>query len=300
MSFLPSIKSLAQLALTGPQMLLGSSPSSVLQSPLEACSQPHLSCHAAHGPVNTCCTPTPGGQIALTQFWNSDASAGQPGYVGPSDSWTLHGLWPDHCTGTYDSVCDCSRSGDCSSRNRKCQRHACNRAYSNITAILERLEQHDLLALMRAHWKGIAGDEHLWQHEWSKHGTCVSTLEPRCYGDHSYRETEEVVDYFAKAVELFGTVPTYQWLADAGIVPSTERTYELAEIREALGQARGVEAVVGCQRNELREVWYHYEVLGTVQTGDFIPINPDFTGTHGPGKGCPSTGIKYLPKETSE
>ena len=63
---------------------------------------------------------------------------------------------------------------------------------------------------MRAHWKGIAGDEHLWQHEWSKHGTCVSTLEPRCYGDQSYRETEEVVDYFAKAVELFGTVPTYQ------------------------------------------------------------------------------------------
>jgi ribonuclease T2 len=63
---------------------------------------------------------------------------------------------------------------------------------------------------MRAHWKGIAGDEHLWQHEWSKHGTCVSTLEPRCYGDHSYRETEEVVDYFAKAMELFGTVPTYR------------------------------------------------------------------------------------------
>jgi Ribonuclease T2 family len=63
---------------------------------------------------------------------------------------------------------------------------------------------------MRAYWKGIAGDEHLWQHEWSKHGTCVSTLEPRCYGDSRYRETEEVVDYFAKAVELFGTVSTYQ------------------------------------------------------------------------------------------
>jgi ribonuclease I len=46
-------------------------------------------------------------------------------------------------------------------------------------------------------------------HEWAKHGTCVSTLEPRCYGD-DYIETEEVVDYFAKAVEIFHMLPTFK------------------------------------------------------------------------------------------
>ncbi|OCL06068.1 hypothetical protein AOQ84DRAFT_390450 [Glonium stellatum] len=102
MAFLPSIKSLVQFAITGPSMLLGNSPStspptsppaSQLQSPLEACVQPRLSCHASYGPINTCCTPAPGGQMALTQFWNSDASAGPAGYLGPNDTWTLHGLW---------------------------------------------------------------------------------------------------------------------------------------------------------------------------------------------------------------
>ena len=61
---------------------------------------------------------------------------------------------------------------------------------------------------MDEYWKGINGDEHLWQHEWSKHGTCVSTLEPKCYTD--YQSTQEVVDYFQTAVKLFQTVHTYE------------------------------------------------------------------------------------------
>jgi ribonuclease T2 len=61
---------------------------------------------------------------------------------------------------------------------------------------------------MGSFWKGIQSDEHIWEHEWSKHGTCVSTLEPKCYGD-DYIETEEVVDYFVTAVEIFQTLPTY-------------------------------------------------------------------------------------------
>jgi len=61
---------------------------------------------------------------------------------------------------------------------------------------------------MGSFWKGIQSDEHIWEHEWTKHGTCVSTLEPECYGDE-YVETEEVVDYFGTAVEIFQTLPTY-------------------------------------------------------------------------------------------
>lgn len=46
---------------------------------------------------------------------------------GPSDSWTIHGLWPDNCDGTYKANCDDSR------------------AYTNISAILKSYGQTDLL-----------------------------------------------------------------------------------------------------------------------------------------------------------
>lgn len=41
----------------------------------------------------SCCMNAPGGQFALTQFWNTFKYGGPPGYRGPQDSWTIHGLW---------------------------------------------------------------------------------------------------------------------------------------------------------------------------------------------------------------
>lgn len=38
-------------------------------------------------------------------------------------------------------------------------------------------------------------------------GTCVSTLETRCYDE--YYPQQEVVDYFDKAVEVFQKLPSY-------------------------------------------------------------------------------------------
>jgi ribonuclease T2 len=55
--------------------------------------------------------------------------------------------------------------------------------------------------------------------------------------------------------------------------------------------------VVACQGNEFREVWYHFISRGSIQSGDFVAIDPDFSGTGGAGKSCPNTGIRYLPKE---
>ena len=83
----------------------------------------------------------------------------------------------------------------------------CNREYSSITRILLDFGEDELLSFMHQNWKGIQGDEHLWQHEWSKHGTCVNTLSPECYTN--YRATEEVVDYFKRAIEVFKTLPSY-------------------------------------------------------------------------------------------
>lgn len=67
----------------------------------------------------------------------------------------------------------------------------------------------DVLTYMKTYWKDSSGDDPtFWSHEWNKHGTCISTLKPSCYT--SYSTGEEVADYFAKTVDLFKTLNSYQ------------------------------------------------------------------------------------------
>ncbi len=102
----------------------------------------------------------------------------------------------------------------------------------------------------------------------------------------------EVKDYFFRAVSLFRTLPSYKWLAAAGIVPSTTQTYTLAQIQAALTAGYGHNVIINCNnKKELDELWYHYNVQGSIQTGKFIPVDPV-----GSPSTCPTTGIKYLPK----
>ena len=147
---------------------------------------------------------------------------------------------------------------------------------------------------MNTYWKNQgASDESFWEHEWGKHGTCISTLEPSCYTN--YVPQQEVVDFFTKTVALFKTLPSYQFLSDAGITPSSSATYTSAEILAALNKPRGVDVAIQCANtNQLDEIWYFFDVAGSVQTGKFIPTNPD-----GSKSDCPATGIKYLPKSGS-
>ncbi|KAK4035307.1 hypothetical protein C8A01DRAFT_38209 [Parachaetomium inaequale] len=227
-----------------------------------------LSCHNTTS-YDTCCLNAPGGHLLLTQFWDTNPA------TGPSDSWTVHGLWPDNCDGTYESNCDASR------------------AYTNITQILQ-AGAPSTLQYMQTYWKDYHGnDESFWEHEWSKHGTCISTLEPSCYTN--YQATQEAVDFFNRAVSLFKTLPSYSWLSAAGIVPSSTTTYTLSAIQSALTAQFGYAVTVNCNSNkELDELWYHYNVQGSVQSGTFQPTTPV-----GSGSTCPSTGIKYLPKPGS-
>ena len=178
-SIYQSLRSLPvySLALLSPsQSVLGGSP--------PTCSNPQTSCLNTTAVQDTCCFNAPGGQLLQTQFWDTAPA------TGPVDHWTVHGLWPDHCDGTYDANCDPSR------------------AYTNITQILQAAGQTSLLSYMNTYWKDYQGnDESFWDHEWEKHGTCISTLEPKCYS--SYTPQEEVVAYFAKTVELFKTLDSY-------------------------------------------------------------------------------------------
>lgn len=51
--------------------------------------------------VDSCCIETFGGLILSTEFWTwySDVPENEGKF--PQDSWTIHGLWPDFCNGSY-------------------------------------------------------------------------------------------------------------------------------------------------------------------------------------------------------
>ncbi|EUC46405.1 hypothetical protein COCMIDRAFT_92960 [Bipolaris oryzae ATCC 44560] len=266
---MPSLRTLGKLAVGGAQIILGGG-QRVMGDFTQACPNAQLSCHNTTAVENLCCFNAPGGQLLQTQFWDASPA------TGPDDSWTIHGLWPDRCDGSYDASCDSTRS------------------YSNISAILNSFGATDLLAYMSTYWKDYKGqDESFWYHEWAKHGTCISTLEPECYTEH--KPTEEVVDFFQKTVDLFKSLPSYDWLKDAGIVPSTSQTYTFDAIQKAIQAKRpDVEVTLGCRSGALNEIWYHFDVRGSVQTGEFVPSNPDGTKST-----CPKSGIRYLPKHGS-
>ncbi|KAH8812051.1 ribonuclease T2-like protein [Xylogone sp. PMI_703] len=236
---------------------------------VESCSSPQLSCHNSSSVANLCCFNAPGGQLVQTQFWDTSPS------TGPINSWTVHGLWPDHCDGTFDQNCDSKR------------------AYKNISAILQQYGKTDLLSYMNTFWKNDpndGSDEEFWEHEWATHGTCISTLNTKCYTD--YTPQEEVPDFFQTAVNLFKKLDTYAFLANAGITPSTTATYTKSQILAAV-QAAGYQATIQCSSGALDEIWYSFDVLGSVVTGTFQPAAPV-----GQSSSCSSSGIKYLPKSS--
>lgn len=125
----------------------------------------------------------------------------------------------------------------------------------------------------------------------NKHGTCYSTLNPSCF--HHYKPQEEVVDFFSQTVNLFKTIPTYDILASAGIVPTTAHNYTHDQVQAALRRARGVNATLECDDGALYEIEYTFSVKGSVADGLFVPEEPI-----GEGDGCPAS-FMYLPKNLS-
>ncbi|KAK9485644.1 ribonuclease T2-like protein [Lipomyces starkeyi] len=231
-----------------------------------------LSCHLPVAPpdtVDTCCVNAPGGQLLLAQFWDFAPA------VGPADKWTLHGLWPDNCDGSYEQFCDDTR------------------VVNSIETVFQTAGATELLASMRDTWKSNSGnDDGLWTHEWNKHGTCISTLAPTCYGPKE-NITAPMIEYFARAVDLHSTLDTFSALANAGIVPSWNGRLNKTVILEAMSSVSdGHNVTLGCTRSGvLSEVWYHFNVKGRAQDGEYIFTEPD-----GIKDSCPATGIKYLPK----
>ncbi|CCH43845.1 Ribonuclease [Wickerhamomyces ciferrii] len=228
-----------------------------------------LSCTDDSAKSNSCCYEYPGGIILQTQFWDYSPA------TGPDDVFTLHGLWPDNCSkdGSYQQNCNSKLN------------------VGDVASVLKSFGEDELLTKMQTNWKNLGGnDANLWKHEFNKHGTCVNTINPSCYGD-DFKTNQNVVDYFKIAYNLYEKLPTYKWLTEAGITPSTDKTYTKEEILKVLTDKFGSEPYIGCDsKNALNEVWYFHQLKGSLLGENFQHID-SFSNSK-----CPSTGIKFTPK----
>ncbi|CUA71714.1 hypothetical protein RSOLAG22IIIB_04761 [Rhizoctonia solani] len=139
---------------------------------------------------------------------------------------------------------------------------------------------------MKTYWRDINGDdESFWEHEWAKHGTCMSTLKPACIS--SSLRGQDAIYYFTRVVSLFKTLTTYEFLGAAGIYPSSTATYTLAQINAAVKAKWGYTPAFDCTSGSLNAVSYYYHLKGSIIDGTLVPIDAPKAGT------CGSTGLKY-------
>ncbi|CEP15033.1 hypothetical protein [Parasitella parasitica] len=192
------------------------------------CNASTVSCHWS-GPVDACCSPK-FGLVVLALQW-------APGW-GPADEFTIHGLWPDTCTGRMAPArgCDSSRN---SNQIASIVRNMNQTVYNRIVA--------DALFIR------------FWSHEWTKHGTCVSTLRPTCYGS-TYEKHQDVIDYFVQVLDLRDKFDLFGALNLNGVSPGN--TYNVETIREALRTAYGASAKLDCRNGALSEVSLNFYVKG--------------------------------------
>ncbi|KAJ9479179.1 Ribonuclease T2-like [Pseudozyma hubeiensis] len=242
-----------------------------LNTSLDTC----LSCSTSPTcPLDPCQTNTPGGLLLLTQFWDYSPA------IGPSDAWTIHGLWPDTCTGGFDQYCDPRRNNN------------------NIASVLRSSSDPSAastLDTMNQFWLALNGnDGQLWSHEWNRHGTCVSTLSPTCYSSTSdgYTHNQDIVDFFTTTVSLYHKYNIFETLQKAGITPSRTQTYTLDQLHTAARDAWGKDAVFRCRNGALNEAWIYFHTKGRSTSADaFVQGDPLRSNNR-----CPQSGIRYLPK----
>jgi len=268
-------------------------------------SKPELSCSAAaqSGLVDSCEVETFGGLVLSTQFWDTYTGLESMGQLLPEGSFTLHGLWPDFCNGSYTQYCDLNRQYDPHPSPNTTTGTAAGTPVPpyngpTVDTFLTALGKpgRTMLEWMNNFW--IAQNQpntELWAHEFSKHATCFSTIAPSCFSAKDLKEHNDVLTYSSVAARYFKKLPTYDWLAAKSIKPSNSTSYTLSDIQSTLAAKHGGKPYIGCSgprynetaagkgsldngRTVLTEVWYYYHVYGPVQAGKGKPVGADING----------------------
>ncbi|KAJ3296079.1 ribonuclease T2-like [Blyttiomyces sp. JEL0837] len=201
----------------------------------------------------------------------------------PSNAWTIHGLWPDNCDGTYNSSafgCDPAR------------------IYEDVESRLVAANPSFLSQIQKL-WIGADGNTNwFWSHEWTKHATCFSVVHPSCYGS-AYTKDIDVVDFFRATLKLTQDYAVYDVLANAGIVPSENVTYTIPQMNAAFNKTLGgnipaFQCVKDSKGNQyVTEAWtYFWSTPGL----NFVPASTANKAAIGYFSGCNATApVYYLP-----
>jgi len=260
--------------------------------------KPVFSCENTTAIKDTCCSPTPGGLVLQTQFWDVTTGLEDQAQLLPDNStWTIHGLWPDNCDSSFTQYCDPTRQFDPTP-----DKGVTPYTGPGVDTFIESFGRYDLLDFMQTYWINQgAPNKNFWAHEFSKHATCFSTYDTACY--EPYFEHAEVIDFFDSVIRAYKMFPTGEFLASAGIVPSNTTTYKLADLQNAVKSHTGAVPYFGCTGPKspngdgntiLNEAWHFNHVLGTTQHGFFKTIDSTTNST------CTPTGdIHYLQRAPS-
>ncbi|MED6275161.1 hypothetical protein CHARACLAT_023710 [Characodon lateralis] len=171
-------------------------------------------------------------------------------------SWTIHGLWPLHA----QWCCSCWPF-----------------FHSDVQELKEELTEY---------WPSLLKTKssfHFWKEEWTKHGSCAACVE----GFNS------PLRYFQICLKLRHQFDIYKLLEDAGITPSCERLYKVAELQKVLLPHVGDKHEVQCVQDQKdRQVLFQVKVrlsrnltIGCDHHGD---TNVDLAVGLGPGQGPPT------------
>lgn len=209
-----------------------------------------LSCTSASAGLDGCCVPSMGLILLVQQWYNG---------LGPANEFTMHGLWPDTCSGGQGPTNGCDAA----------------RVYTDIETRLQNYPgtPAGFLDEMNTYWSSYKGDNNaFWAHEWSKHGTCVSTLAPSC--SSNYVQDQDVYAYFSTALALRKQYNLYNVLAGAGITPGS--TPDVDDMHSAIKAAYGVDAQINCASGVLSEIWLFYKVNSA---GTYTPVEALTSGS---------------------
>ncbi|KAI8920038.1 ribonuclease T2-like protein [Powellomyces hirtus] len=233
-----------------------------------------------------CCVPDQG-LMVLAQNWTTPGGyCSNPNLTCsddtlralPKNEWTLHGLWPDYCDGTYNT----SPLG-CDPPRRDVEAEKTVEAYA----------PEDLKAEMRRVWMSADGNYNwIWSHEWNKHGTCMSTINPTCFP--TQKPAQDRLAYFAASLALRKRFDLFKIFSAHDIIPSETTTYSFSQFQAALKAEIGFEGALQCTKNNgtayLREVWVYVRALPGIEFKNNEPVAP-FSS-------CPKNGtIIYQPQK---
>lgn len=124
--------------------------------------------------------------------------------------------------------------------------------------------------------------------------TLTSSFFPPIQGPKASKY-DDMFEFFETVINYYKDLPTWHWLANAGIKPSNTTSYTLSHVQSALKTGYGKVPYLGCGgprfnetaagkgssdngRTQLQEVWYYSHVVGRVQEKDVVRLDADVAG----------------------